>query len=286
MRKFIIYKASGGLSHNFNGLSLAIHMAVTQNRILCINMIHHPQKNKGIKFSDFFIINNNDLEYYDEDFSKIPNCYSYHDLSVDDIINNIRSTEDYADLKFIFSIFINDFNLVVYTGNGRNDIPVEIHEKLNQEKLNIKVNDQINKRLKNEIKIKELYISMHFRNTDIQNNIKEFIKKIRNLDTNIKTLYLASDDNSSYHILKKELSDFIIIRNTIPPENIRNLHYSHEAICNKSNEVYNCLRDIYFILNSIYFIPSKNSGLSKYIISMIKNKNYLISGIDNTPIII
>ena len=28
MRKFIIYKASGGLSHNFNGLSLAIHMAV------------------------------------------------------------------------------------------------------------------------------------------------------------------------------------------------------------------------------------------------------------------
>jgi hypothetical protein len=148
------------------------------------------------------------------------------------------------------------------------------------------VNDKINKRLKSEIKIKDSYISIHFRNTDIKNNITDFILKIRNLDTNIKTIYLASDDNSSYDILQKELPDFIIIRNTIPPKNITNLHYCSDACNDKYNEVYNCIRDIYFILNSTYFIQSKNSGLSQYIILMIENKNYLISDIKNIPIII
>jgi hypothetical protein len=130
MNRFIIYKASGGLSHNFNGLSLAINVALTQNRILIISMMNHPKLGKGIKFSDLFVINNDTLEYYDEDFSKIPNDYSYLNLSVDDITTNMISTENNMHLNSNFKYYNNNNNLIAYVGNGRNKIPLEIHDIL------------------------------------------------------------------------------------------------------------------------------------------------------------
>jgi hypothetical protein len=60
----------------------------------------------------------------------------------------------------------------------------------------LKVNQIILNKLRNEIKIVELYISIHFRNTDIKNKLKIFTNKIKIIvkRTNIKTVFLATDN--------------------------------------------------------------------------------------------
>ena len=64
-----------------------------------------------------------------------------------------------------------------------------------------------------------------------------------------------------------------IIIKTLPEKGIRNLHYSTK---NKFDEIYECLRDIFYISRSSYFIPSTNSGMSQLAINLIDGKNSII----------
>jgi hypothetical protein len=151
-------------------------------------------------------------------------------------------------------------------------------------KYNIKINENVLNKLLQEELIKEPYISIHFRNTDLKNDINLFIKKIYKIyDTaKIKIIYISSDYNQTYDIISKEFPEFVVIRKTVPDINIQNLHYSKK---NKYDEIYECIRDIYYISKSNYFIPSYNSGLSRLMINQI-NKNYpIIPNIISTTII-
>lgn len=124
----------------------------------------------------------------------------------------------------------------------------------------------------NEKKIEEKYIAGHFRNTDMKHDINEFIDKIKETinKTGIKTFYLATDDSTARDKIATELpTDITIIQNTVPPENIGNLHYGSK---DKYKQVYECLRDFYFILQAEEFIPSRKSGMSRLVMEMRKNK--------------
>jgi hypothetical protein len=52
--RFLIYKDSGGLYHNIQGLNYAIYICESQNRNLIIDM--KQGHNWEVKFSDFFKI--------------------------------------------------------------------------------------------------------------------------------------------------------------------------------------------------------------------------------------
>ena len=137
---------------------------------------------------------------------------------------------------------------------------------------NLKVNQIILSKLNNEKKIVELYISVHYRNTDIKNNINIFIKKIIFFCKirKVKTVYLATDDANALNIFRKRLSGFKIIQLANPKSNVKNQHYSSTTKKDCYNQIYGTLRDL-------YFIPSYNSGLSRFIIMQIAKKNNIFN---------
>ena len=122
------------------------------------------------------------------------------------------------------------------------------------------------------------FISLHFKNTDIKNDNKLFIKNIKKAlsDFKIDTIYVASDDSQFYIQIFEEFKDVNIIQKTFPNKNISNLHYTHP---DKYKQQYECLQDVYNILNSEVFIPSINSSMSRSIIHMIKNNYSIFPGL-------
>lgn len=271
--KFLIYKSSGGLGHNLTALSRAINFAKLTNRELIIDTSQHGAFE--IKFSTIFKTN----FPYHEDYEIIPKNLLYRGISLD-TISKTGSTYEQGGHYTIFghNVTILDANniedIMIYSGCGRGS---NINKSL-------EINETILNMLKKEGVIAGDYISVHFRNTDKKNNVTPFIKKVREIvnATNIKTIYLASDDYNAFDIFKKRFPKRKIIRKTVPPPNITNLHYTSE---NKFKQLYDSIVDIYYITKSSYFIPSYNSGFSRLIIDLINGKNSLMP-IKKTPKII
>ena len=98
---------------------------------------------------------------------------------------------------------------------------------------NLKISNKLIKRKLSKCKkIPTKYISVHFRNTDKKNNLAKFIVKIKYIIkvTNIKTVYLASDDFNAYNTIKENIKDINLIRYTIPKEGVKNLHYCKNGL--------------------------------------------------------
>lgn len=253
--KIIVYKGTGGLFHNLSGVVKSIDIAIENNYFLIIDMKRHPAF--GGTFSDFFIINNESLRYSD----------------------NYEDYEDYEKCKVLNDIKEKGAITYGYKGSGSNYV-------LNSTKINIfygygggslkdiNVCEPIFNRIKDENKIDKRYLSLHFRNTDIKNDNKLFIKNIKKTlsDFKIDTIYVASDDSQFYIQIFEEFKDVNIIQKTFPNKNILNLQTTHP---DKYKQQYECLQDVYNILNSEVFIPSINSSMSRSIIHMIEN-NYSI----------
>jgi len=289
--KFIIYKSTGGLAHNLNGLKAAINIAQKTKRILIIDSKNYAAF--GVNFGDIFEIKNSGVTYYDN-YDIIPRHMKYKGKTIDEFKNETpRYTSKFYILfndnvsKDISESNKND-DIFVYVGTGAgisnnilNNISVNnrrIRRERNINNYNIVVKKEIEERLNTEEIIDEPYVAVHFRNTDIKNDINVYINKIKDLNnkTKIKIVYLASDYNKAYDIMVENLPDMKIIRKTIPPDNIHNLHYVKG---DKYEMMYESLRDIYYILKSNYFIPSINSGFSRMIINMVKTNKYMIPNV-------
>ena len=269
-KKFIVYKATGGLTHMLNGLSYAIKIAKSQKRILVIDTITSNGTLKG-EFNKFFYIELPNLNYT-EDFSIIPKKYQYNGLSIEQIkvfIPRYENRNYYLD-----NIIISDKKLIkkrrrkkllIYAGSSRD----------NDNLLSIKANPDIVKYIEDNYKLDKKYIAVHYRNTDIINDIISFIEKIKEKikETNIFTIYLATDDYNAYKIIQNSISNIKLIQFTIPYNKIsdttQRTHYNNP---NKKQQTINYLIDMYFILKSDFFLPSKNSGMSKYVL-MMRRKN-------------
>jgi hypothetical protein len=276
--KYLIYKASGGLAHNLSGLTKAINFSNKTKRRLIIDTINHYAF--GVKYSVFFKTN----FLYDEDYENIPKDYLYKGESIN-TISKARTPPCVLQGKVRYYLLNHDItvldinnneDIIIFTGVGDDD-------HINKD---IQINEKIMGMLEKESPISKPYISIHFRNTDKANNIELFIEKTRKIidETNIDTIYLASDDFNAFNTLKEKFPQINIIRKTIPPNGIRNLHYTSS---DKFKQLYDSIVDIYYITKSSYFLPSYNSGFSRLIINLINGKNSFIPDIIcNTKVIL
>ena len=269
--KYLIYKATGGLVHMLNGIESSIELAKKENRILIIDTKILKAFNKLKNFCDYFFIFDRNLKYY-TNYSILDSNTKFKNLSLGELI------EKKAEF--------NNKNKKYYL----EDTDIRIHKNLDGD-----INDEIkiyagcgdkyikNLRLKNNIlyeifdntiesinKYKK-YISVHFRNTDMTNNIHFFIDKINKTSKlhKINNIYIATDDYKAFHIFEFALPHLNFFRLT-EPENLdgKNIHY-HSS--DKHQQLINVFIDIYMIIKSNYFIPSINSGISKWIIYQKNN---------------
>ena len=201
----------------------------------------------------------------------------FNEYCLDEIINishNKMIKFDYLYNDYNLSIINNDQKIIVYAKHGSIVDP------------NIKVNPYIFNKLNLEEKINEKYLSIHYRNTDMKHDINRFIIRARAVfnKTNIKILYLASDDNSAFNIFKSNFPDIKIIRKTIPDNTKKGgLHYISE---DKDKQMYECLRDVYYILHSYIFIPSPYSAFSKNIMYMVCSKDSIFPNLKCFPLLL
>lgn len=265
-KKYIIYKGTGGLVHMLCGLNKAIKIALNENRILVIDTIIHSCFKANI--SDYFEINEKKLIFQENYDGIINNKYKGLDLKV--IKNSYPKCE--GQIYSVNNVDITNLNLksndkiLVYAGCGYKTLLKSI-------KLKKEIIENIKEKFKSYNNVN--YISVHFRNTDMKNNIDLFIKKIKSINfknrDKINLIFLATDDFKAFDIFRKRVQEYKWFRVVIPEDhNGENLHYH---VKNKKELVNNTLYDIYMILNSKYFIPSLNSGISKWCIEMIKDRN-------------
>jgi hypothetical protein len=278
-RIYLINKASGGLAHMLGGIYAAIIYAEKSKRFLIIDCETHIAFRH--KFSDFFIIKN--LEYSD-DYSIIPSDYTFKNHSINEIKNtNLSKAENANYGMFGISVQSKNFDIndkiAIWAGTSG--------KKGYWHMPNLKVNQTILQKLFSEKKIVEPYISVHYRNTDIKNKLINYITKIKNIlqKTNIKTIFLATDDSNALNNFKKQLPNINIIQLANPKPNVKNQHYScsNKEECYK--QIYGTIRDLYFIFQSEYFIHSPNSGLSRFIFMQIKHNNNIFD-IQSSTIIV
>ena len=268
--KYFIYRCNGGFAHNLTGLKFAIDISKQHNLILLIDYSYSLYTTTEL--SDYFSINEN-IEIRNLKESSILND-KIRNVTVKDIIKNpskiIKGHYYINDYKVsckttLYNLLKDSKNeICIFTGTG-STFP------------NIKLFDKYINNIKDEFKdlllLKKNYISIHYRNTDIKNNINYFIEKINEINNKYKinNVFIATDDKKSIDEFIKNTKNihFFYVNNIIQVSG--NLHYGEK---DKKKLLFDMLNDIYIILNSSYFIPSCNSGLSRWIIKMINtNEN-------------
>jgi hypothetical protein len=275
MKRYGIFKGTGGLCHMLTTLNRVVSLCEEENRDLIIDT--ENQVSFKHAFSKFFTITGLKIKYYDN-YDVLDKNLLICGQPLMLIKNNYLK---YTDQKYqLLDICIEEYH------TSSNDVVVFGGYLVGKTKHNITVNNDIVKLLEKEELIKTPYISIHFRNTDKKNDIEPFIKKFRDIHdkTGINTLYLASDYFEAYGIFSNAFPQINIIRKTIPPAGIYNLHYCSSI--NKFDEIYQSIRDIFYVTHSDYFIPSYNSGFSTLIIDQINNNYPLIPNIKSKTVIL
>jgi hypothetical protein len=265
---YVIYKGSGGLIHMLSGLVYCINYCLKYKNILIIDVISHLCYKQYL--SDFFIINC-PLLNYSEDYDTIEKGIIFNRLYSMDYIKNYHNIEvnihtkdhkyliDKMNIKYGLSIDNIKKKVKVYAGYGRHQFSSIINF--------IKVKPEIMNIIKEKESLNN-YIGIHYRNTDIKNDLNNFINLIKNNKkyNNINNIYLATDDITAYDKFKCALPNHTIYQYTQPiNSNGKPIHYTNN---DKYNLVLNLLIDIYFLYNSNEFINSNQSLVSRLILIM------------------
>ena len=260
--KYLIYKGTGGLAHMLNGIQYAVQLCKKENRILIIDTEQLSTFKNN--FSKYFFIYDKNLTYY-TDYNHIDLNLEFKGIKISQLINKkaqLKGTKNFLENT---NIQIEDIheneknnNIRVFAGFSENFIE---NMRLQNEIL-YHIFDNTNKIIEKN----NNYISVHFRNTDLKNNIKQYIIKINKLCLihKIKNVFIATDDHFAFKTFQKFLPKLNFFRFQEPQNfNGKNIHYHTE---NKDLLIKNTLSDLYIIVKSKYFIPSMNSGLSKWLI--------------------
>ena len=272
MNYYLIYKGTGGLIHMLLGLVYCMRFCIKYKNILIIDVISH----KCFKhyLSDFFIIDCPELTY-SEDYNIIETGITFNNKSIDYIKNYPDVEFNVKDINTVYQYQIDNINIrrklsiddakkriKIFAGPGSYGGP-----KFNLILKYIKVKQEILNIIK-EYPVIQNYIGVHYRNTDIKNNINIIINNISKNKYN--NIYLATDDSTAYDKLKAAFPNHNIYQYTKPiNSNGLPIHYAFD---DKYKLTLNLLIDLYFLYNSNEFINSEGSLVSNFVLSM-RNEN-------------
>ena len=253
-----------------NGLENAVLLAKKEKRILLIDTFNTGTFKQN--FGDYFYIYDDNLNYicdYDDIDPNVKKDLYFENIHINDI--------QFKGTKLIQGkYYLADTDIIIQDTIGKKNKILRVYagyysEFIQNLKLNQSILESIYDKCHSILELYPKYISVHFRNTDMKNNIKDFIEKIKTTSNkyNIKNIFIASDDCNAFNTFKSNLKNLCFFQLFKPPNcNGKNIHYHYS---NKKNLVLNSLFDLYMIGKSNYFIPSNNSGFSKWIIYQKNN---------------
>lgn len=293
MKKYLIYKLTGGLNHTLHQLNKAIHLSKATNRILIFDGYNGAYGDKSFPFfhiSDFHEhFNVPSLQLY-TDYSSL-----YNDKNIDNAL-----FESYMNSHF------KPAGKYLYESNGRLVSPTGLDIINSNDKVifcgwirhesnlleTIPWYIRVNSSILNDFKKKRIngqYIGVHYRNTDTMNKLSDFIPKIYEYKNTINKIYLATDDFSAYDRLYDVIgNDFDIIQYSKPikiktttNENLRIYRKPKIGLHHylKNDVIYDTLMDMYHLVNSTHFIYSdkKYSSLSDRVSKLRNHDNFFMA---------
>jgi hypothetical protein len=270
--KYLVYKVTGGLSHMLAQINNCVNLSKHTGRYLIIDTYYgsfQADFNDYFEIPDFEYSTNYDILYNDEsiDNTKLKQYVDNHAEWIEHW--NIRL----VDLNLSKSIkeIVNSNDDVVFC-TSVNDIPTWELAELKRVNWNIKVKQEIVDSIKLNTPDVE-YVGVHFRNTDLTNNLDSLIENAVKL--NNKNIYFATDDYFAFDELKNKLGDsFNIIQFTKPlklKEGQGNIHY---LVDDTHTMLMNTLIDMYHLSQAKYFIPSMNSAFSKMVLKLREEDDF------------
>tara|TARA_B100001248_G_C27371190_1_gene451735 strand:- start:518 stop:1438 length:921 start_codon:yes stop_codon:yes gene_type:complete len=273
-KKYLIYKATGGLFHMLQFLQGCLNFAKLEDRILIIDT--QNLNSFRLQFDEIFYIKG--IKYYTS-YKKIPK--SIKNASGIKISDLSKKSVIWGKYK---SYYFNNVNISKLKDDEKSIVRTQCAVKNtpnnNKQSVNIFVNKEIMKKIRKHM-INSKYIGVHYRNTDIKTNIKVIINQIRsNLKENpdIYTIFIATDNYKSISRFKKSFPNTNIISFCkIKDNNLKNIHYLDDKILKDNNltkkqQIIDVLIDAYLLYKSNIFIGSMKSSVSKYI-DKIRNNN-------------
>lgn len=263
---YLVYKISGGLNHMLGQINNAIYASKITNRFLiidCNELAFNNDFNKYFNVPDFNYATNYDALYKDNSLDK--NLFEPY-------INakRIRGADGWTYLLNGKKLCINFKDIVQST--EKIIYCTAIHRIGTQVDWFIKVNKDIVDIISAN-KINEIYIGVHYRNTDMKHNLEDFVPQILKLSKVCQTIYLGTDDHTAFSKLNNLLNNkFKIIQYTKPIDaKGHNIHYGNP---NKDEVIINALIDMYHLMHSTYFLPSTKSSFSIRIEQLRINDNF------------
>lgn len=274
--KYILYYSNGGLVHNLSMINLQIQLAKKYNRTL---LIYSKFKNQFKNdFDDIFYIDDPELKYKtDKDLDNVDGEL---------LINNEIPFKHYKDIEANWDIvpstmafrYKDKTFLGIDHDKDQSDVDIVIYKHLIgdvRSKTNIKIRPNILRQIYSKT-INTPYIGVHFRNTDHKNNIEDSFEQIHEQikkHKHIKTLFLATDDNSSVDEFRNEFNDKI--ERFINYNNIDNygapIHNIDMPYNKKLQQHVDALTDMYLLYKSNVFIPCINGSWQYFIQAARKN---------------
>jgi hypothetical protein len=120
------------------------------------------------------------------------------------------------------------------------------------------------------------YAALHFRNTDLSDNYTVVVKAVQKFYKPgwHNFLYLATDSATTIKRLQAHLPDIPIVSGVrlvpIPTYCPRcSQHYApHSTLASRQTQFVNTLIDMYYIVKADVFVPSKVSGLSRWLVAL------------------
>lgn len=260
MDKYVVYKISGGLCHMLYTINYLIQFSMIYNRTIVIDCGGGCFNNDFDKYFSIPSLKLNRDYYTKFNYDRLPEKRELCRKSGRYIWDNFRMTWD--------EISNSKDNVIIctfLTGQALDKILPNWHIFVKPEILKLigpKINSQ--------------YIGLHYRNTDIKNDLGELVKGIDKY--NINKIYLATDDyNGRDKLDGLRKGKFEILQFTKPDRDYPNgIHYMSK---DKDKVIISSLIDLYHLINSTHFIPSLNgvyngklhkSGFSRFV---IKNRN-------------
>lgn len=257
--KYLLFYSSSGLTHSLSGFAYCCEFIKNNDykySLVVINPYTEFLKYFNIRDKKIIITNNisDDVLFFNKyKYGQLKNkTYKYIDYN--------KYCIDYEDEKDIdlnlnLEEIKNDFDNLIFCG-PKNLYKINDYIVIKKEIFNVLKNINVNN-----------HLAVHFRNTDIKNNVNDFIKRINeNLNDDIKYIYVATDDITAINCFNDNFKNYNINvndeRKNDKRNHFRDLDYDDFMIL---------LKDIYICSKADIFIDSYNSGLSMFI-KDIKNK--------------
>ncbi len=291
---YVVYKATGGITHMLMGLAECIDYAESNHYFLIIDCKTAPEF--GVKFKDMFYLKN---IHYSEDYnilsrkiigtlpSEFPLArakYIHQELPIiAETHYQIMSNPIFIAELNRFSIINNNEKIECYAGNGNKSLdhyfPIILKYLLIQKEIMQKI-------LEN--KIRKPYVGVHFINNKKKNSIDLIYQEVIKILTEneyLNLIYLATDDKYSIEKFKEFLMQFnqqtkreiSLKHQTGMPYNSGDVLYAiRERVLkekwgmSKLDLQIKILEDIYLLYHSTFFVPSIGSGYSDLVNVMRK----------------